>query len=179
MRCRVSHRDERFEGDLPVGFSHDVCCWLKHVNQMMRRISALALLTAYLLAGCASSSSRLVAPARPAIDAAGVQIYRTPPGRYQEIAILDATSGATFIHGSPQGEALALQRLKEEAAKVGANGVLVTLVGDRSRGVLGVGVGGGGISSGRRNFVAGEGSVSGGVPIVQNSAQGIAIYVFD
>ena len=92
---------------------------------------------------------------------------------------MDATSGAKFVRGSQQGEAEALQRLKEEAAKVGANGVLLTLVGDRSRGVLGVGVGGGGISSGHRNFVAGEGSVSGGVPIVQNAAEGIAIYVFD
>ena len=132
-----------------------------------------------LLAGCAGSSIRLLAPARPAIDPAAVRIYRTPPQHYQEIAALDATSGAKFFRGSQQGEAEALQRLKEEAAKVGANGVLLTLVGDRSRGVLGVGVGGGGISSGHRNFVAGEGSVSGGVPIVQNSAQGIAIYVFD
>jgi hypothetical protein len=132
-----------------------------------------------LLAGCAGSSARLLAPARPAIDPAAVRIYRTPPQHYQEIAALDATSGAKFLRGTQQGEAEALQRLKEEAAKVGANGVLLTLVGDRSRGVLGVGVGGGGISSGHRNFVAGEGSVSGGVPIVQNSAQGIAIYVFD
>ncbi len=132
-----------------------------------------------LLAGCAGSSTRLLAPARPAIDPAAVRIYRTPPQHYQEIAALDATSGAKFVRGSQQGEAEALQRLKEEAAKVGANGVLLTLVGDRSRGVLGVGVGGGGISSGHRTFVAGEGSVSGGVPIVQNSAQGIAIYVFD
>jgi len=132
-----------------------------------------------LLAGCAGSSIRLLAPARPAIDPAAVRIYRTPPQHYQEIAALDATSGAKFFRGSQQGEAEALQRLKEEAAKVGANGVLLTLVGDRSRGVLGVGVGGGGISSGHRSFVAGEGSVSGGVPIVQNSAQGIAIYVFD
>jgi len=132
-----------------------------------------------LLEGCASSSTHLLAPARPAVDPAAVRIYRTPPQHYQEIAVLDATSGAKFAHGSPQGEAQVLQRLKEEAAKVGANGVLVTLLGDRSRGVLGVGVGGGGISSGHRRFVAGEGSVSGGVPIVQNSAQGIAIYVFD
>lgn len=139
----------------------------------------LGLLTACLLAGCASSSSRLVAPARPAIDPAEVQIYRAPPRHYQEIAVLDATSGAQFYHGTPQGEMEALQQLKEEAAKVGANGVLLTLVGDRSRGVLGVGVAGGGVSSGHRNFVAGGGSVGGGAPIVQNGAQGIAIYIFD
>ena len=136
-------------------------------------------MAACLLAGCAGSSSRLVAPARPAISPEAVRIYQTPPRRYQEIAVLDATSDARFFHGSPQGEADALQRLKEEAAKVGANGVLLTLVGDRSSGALGVGVGGGGISSGSRNFVAGGGSVSGGAPIVQNSAQGIAIYVAD
>ena len=84
-----------------------------------------------LLAGCAGSSARLLAPARPAIDPAAVRIYRTPPQHYQEIAVLDATSGAKFFRGSPQGEAEALQRLKEEAAKVGANGVLAD-VGRRS-----------------------------------------------
>ena len=169
----------RFDGDLPLSFLQDGRCWLKHVNRVMKWNSVLGLLTACLLAGCASSSSRLVAPARPAIDPAGVRIYRTPPRHYEEIAVLDATSGAKFFHGSPEGEAEALQRLKEEAAKIGANGVLLTLVGDRSSGVLGVGVAGGGTSSGRGNFVAGGGSVSGGAPIVQNAAQGIAIYVFD
>ena len=146
---------------------------------MMRRISVLGWLAAGLLAGCAGSSSRLVAPARPAISPEAVRVYQTPPRRYQEMAIIDATSGPRFFHGSPQGEADAIQRLKEEAAKVGANGVLLTLVGDRSSGALGVGVDGGGISSGSRSFVAGGGSVSGGAPIVQNSAQGIAIYVAD
>jgi uncharacterized membrane protein YgcG len=163
----------------PLSFLRDVRCWLKHVNQVMKRNSVFGLLAAGLLAACASSSSRLVAPARPAIDPAEVRIYRTPPRHYQEIAVLDATSGAKFYHGTPQGEAEALQRLKEEAAKVGANGVLVTLLGDRSSGTLGVGVAGGGVSSGRGNFVAGGGSVSGGAPIVQNAAQGIAIYVSD
>lgn len=152
---------------------------LKRVTQAMRFVSALSLLAAALLGGCAGSSSRLVAPARPAINPAEVRIYQSPPRRYEEIAVLDATSGAKFFHGSPQGEADALQRLKEEAAKVGANGVMVTLAGDRSSGALGVGVGGGGISGGRGSFVAGGGSVSGGAPIVQNAAQGIAIYVAD
>lgn len=152
---------------------------LAHVRHVMKWIPASELLIACFLAGCASSSSRLVAPARPGIDPVEVQIYRTPPRHYEEIALLDATSGARFFHGTPQGEAEALHRLREEAAKVGANGVLLTLVGDRSRGALGVGVGGGGISTGHRNFVAGGGSVSGGAPIVQNAAQGIAIYVFD
>jgi hypothetical protein len=137
-----------------------------------------SLLVAGLLAGCASSSSRLIAPARPAINPAEVQIYHAPPRHYQEIAVLDATSWARLFHGTAQGEAEAIQRLKEEAAKVGANGVLLTLVGDRSSGALGVGVGDGDASFYGHNGTAVSGSASGAAPIVQNGAAGIAIYVF-
>lgn len=139
----------------------------------------IGLLAACLLVGCAGSSSRLLALARPAISPAEVRIYRVPPRHYEEIAVLDATSGVRLFHGSAEGEADALQRLKEEAARVGANGVLLTLVGDRPSGAIGLGVGGGGISAGRRSVVAGEGSAGGAAPIVRNAAQGIAIYVSD
>ena len=150
---------------------------LKANHQAMRFLRSFSVLAVGLLAGCASSSSRLIAPARPAINPAEVRIYRTPPRNYQEIAVLDATSAARLFHGTPQGENEALQRLKEEAARVGANGVLLTLVGDRSRGAIGVGVGGGSASYQRRNGAVVSGAASGAAPIVQNSAQGIAIYV--
>ena len=145
----------------------------------MKWISTFALLAVCFLAGCASSSTQLVGNARPALNPADVRVYRTAPPRYQEIAVLDATSGARLFHGSAEGEAEAIQRLKEEAAKVGANGVIITLLGDRSSGAIGVGVGGGGVSASRRRVVAGGGSVSGAAPIVSNAAEGIAIYVPD
>jgi hypothetical protein len=143
----------------------------------MRLLCSFCLLAVGLLTGCASSSSRLLAPAGPAISPAEVRIYHAPPRHYQEIAVLDATSGARLFHGTLQGENEALQRLKEEAAKVGANGVLLTLVGDRSRGAIGVGVGGGAASYQRQSGTVVSGAASGAAPIVQNSAQGIAIYV--
>ncbi len=143
----------------------------------MKFLPAVVLLVVGLLAGCASSSSQLVGLARPPINPAEVRIYRTAPARYQEIALLDATSAGRLFHGSAAGETEAIRKLQEEAAKVGANGVLITLLGDRPNGAIGVGVGGGGISAGRRSVVAGGGSVSGGAPIVSNAAQGIAIYV--
>src|SRR6187551_3325818 len=149
----------------------------KSINQATRW--GASLLALVLLAGCAGSSARLVAPARPAISPAAVRIYRFPPRHYQEIAVLDATSGARLYHGSAAGEADAIRRLKEEAAKVGANGVLLTQVGDRPSGAIGLGVGGGGISAGRHSAVAGEGSASGSAPLVRNAAEGIAIYVAD
>ncbi|HEX4668016.1 MAG TPA: hypothetical protein VH207_15600 [Chthoniobacterales bacterium] len=141
--------------------------------------SLLIVLVTCLLTGRAGSSARLLAPARPAISPAAVRIYRFPPRHYQEIAVLDATSGARLYHGSAAGEADAIRRLREQAAKVGANGVLLTQVGGRPSGAIGIGVGGGGISAGRHSAVAGEGSASGAAPVVRNAAEGIAIYVTD
>ncbi|MEO6872592.1 MAG: hypothetical protein ABI233_10280, partial [Chthoniobacterales bacterium] len=102
-----------------------------------------------------------------------VQIYRTPPRKFQQIARLDSTSGPRFFHGNQQSDAEAIERLKIEAAKVGANGVLLTLVGDESTGSVGLGVGGGGYS--RSSGFNGE--AAGAAPVVQTSAHGIAIYV--
>ena len=143
----------------------------------MKGVSTVGLMAALLVAGCASSSHRLIAPARPPINPEEVRIYTSPPRHYQEIAVVEATSGGTLFHGSARGEAEALQSLKEEAAKIGANGVLLTLVEDRASGSIGVGVGSGGVSFGRRSVTAVSGGVSGGAPIVHNAAQGLAIYV--
>lgn len=133
-----------------------------------------SLVVVSLLTGCAGSSSHLLAPARPPISPDQVQIYQTAPARYQEIARLDATSGPRFFHGSRQTDAEAIQRLKEEAARVGANGVLLTVVGDEPSGSIGIAVGGGGYTS-RRSAVNGE--AAGAAPLVQTGAHGIAIYV--
>ena len=139
----------------------------------------LSLLLAGLAAGCATSSSRLIAPARPPLNPADVLVYKTPPRSYQEIAVVDATSGTSFFHGSEEGQAAAIEKLKVEAAKVGANGVLLTLVGDRPNGSIGVGIGGGGIYGGRHDVTAVSGGASGGFPLVSNGARGVAIYVYN
>ncbi len=142
----------------------------------MKLSSTCGVLAACLLTGCAGSSSRLLAPARSPINPDEVQIYRTRPAKYQEIATLDASSGVRFFHGSGQTDAEAIHRLKEAAAKVGANGILLTLVSDQPSGSIGIGFGGGGYTS-RRSAVNGE--ASGAAPLVQTAAHGIAIYVSD
>ncbi|MBA3960886.1 MAG: hypothetical protein H0X40_03165 [Chthoniobacterales bacterium] len=139
----------------------------------MRPTFILTLLAVSLLSGCAGSSSHLLGTARAPIDPAQVQIYRTPPAHFERIATLDASSGARFFHGSQATDADAIQRLKEAAAKVGANGVLLTLVGDEPSGSIGLGFGGGGYS--RNTAVNGE--ASGAAPLVRTGAHGLAIYV--
>ena len=126
-----------------------------------------------LLAACASSHTLTGTP-RPAISPDQVRFYYDPPDvPFEEIALLDARSGS-FTYGE-QNKANAVRRnLQEEAAKLGANGVIF-------RGATS-GYGGGGVSVGAGGGRIGGSSYSGvgvGVNISpeQKYAQGVAIYV--
>ena len=131
----------------------------------MRTLIALLLLT---LAGCASTHHVMLGQARPAIDPAQVKVYQVPPKTYEEIARLDAKSGVGF---GTQGQInSAIDKLAREAAKLGANGVILLGV-DQTGSPVSFGVGGG--SFGRH----GVASVGMGIPTAQQRAEGIAIYV--
>lgn len=143
----------------------------------MLRNLAIVLGAALVLAGCASSSYTVVGQVRRPIDPGDVEIYTSPPRHYQEIALLDASSVGSFGRASAASENEAIYRMKEDAAKLGANGVLLTGISDRYGGSLGVGVGGFGVSGGRHHVTAGGGSVAFGGPIVHRGVEGVAIYV--
>ncbi len=144
---------------------------------MMLRNFAIALGAALFLAGCASNSYTIVGQVRRPIDPGDVEIYTSPPRRYEEIALLDASSVGSLGRASAAGEDEAIYRMKEDAARLGANGVLLTGIADQYGGSLGVGVGGFGVSGGRSHVTAGGGSVAFGGPIVHKGVQGVAIYV--
>lgn len=137
----------------------------------MKIPSASLLLAATLaLGGCASTQKVMLGAARPAVAPAQVQVYQTAPRRYEEIARIEASSGAGF---GTQGQTnSAIDRLVQEAAALGANGVLLLGV-DTVGSPVSLGVGGG--SYGRRSGV----SVGAGVPTAQRRAAGIAIHVIE
>jgi hypothetical protein len=143
----------------------------------MLRNLAIVLGAAFLFAGCASSSYTIVGQVRAPIDPGDVEIYTAPPRHYEEIAFLDASSVGSFGRASVESENEAIYRMKEDAAKLGANGVLLTGISDRYGGSLGVGIGGFGVGGGRRHITAGGGSVAFGGPIVHRGVEGVAIYV--
>lgn len=91
------------------------------------------LLVVVLLAGCASSKI-LTGTQRPPISPALVKIYSQPPANFEEIAIIDASSKSSFAIGDQGKMDVVIQRLKEEAASVGANGVLLTGTGAETTG---------------------------------------------
>ena len=71
----------------------------------------------------------------------------------------------------------AIVRLREEAAAVGANGLLLEQVYDEPAGGLSIGLGGFGFGGGRHNFYAGGGSANVGGPLINRRVQATGIYV--
>jgi len=108
-----------------------------------------------VLAGCASGSALVVGQARPAIeDFTTVAILTEMPEAAEKIAIVKASSDS----GWTQQDSLdyAVEELKKQAAKVGANAVVLT-GRDTASQVVGVPVYGGGtvVSSSEVEIVEG------------------------
>jgi hypothetical protein len=91
------------------------------------------------LLGCATSRVVIVGRARPAISPDQVQVFLQPPAApYEQIANLSASSRGTLTLTSAAKINKVVERLKSEAAKLGANGILLHGVGDQGSGSVGV-----------------------------------------
>jgi hypothetical protein len=134
---------------------------------------AVAIALGLLLAGCATSSHVLVGTARAPISPDQVTVYLQPPPRYEEIATIDATSRGSLTITSQQNMDKAIARLKQEAARLGANGILLQGVEDQQSGSIGTGVGN---STFNGNTAIGT-SLGGSFGIYNKAAKGLAIYV--
>lgn len=89
-----------------------------------------ALALTLLVAGCASSYE-LIGKVRPPIPPGQVQLYLEPPKReYQQIAIIKTSSKRSFSFSSQGKAEVVVKRLKAQAAKLGANGVLLKQITD-------------------------------------------------
>jgi hypothetical protein len=125
------------------------------------------------LCGCVTSHV-IVGRVRPAISPSQVQIYLHPPAaKYEEIAILDTSSKHSFSFTAQGKTDAVIDRLKSEAAKLGANGILLNNVGDQAVGSVGTGVLTG-VGGGHASVGVG---VSSNNTVFQKSGNGIAIYV--
>lgn len=106
----------------------------------MKNIIYLALILT--LSGCALTrgSGIVTGETRPPTEASQVKLYTSPPANYQEIAIVSADSRNDFMTSQALADA-AIERLKKEAAKVGANGVILESAGDKVLGSSGSAIG--------------------------------------
>ncbi len=131
------------------------------------------LLGVVLASACAPSSHILTGTARPAIAPADVKIYTTPPVHFEEIALLDASSKSMFGTGGQKSVDKVIERLKAQAAQLGANGIILGDFAERQTGSIGTGVGSDSYS---RSSAVGVG-VGGSLGIYKKTGKGTAIYV--
>jgi hypothetical protein len=88
-----------------------------------------------LLTGCATGSAIVTGDKRPPTDPAEVKLYLSAPPEYEEIGLVKAKSGA----GGNQQKSrdYAVEELKKQAAKLGANGVLILTTGTQTSTMVG------------------------------------------
>lgn len=121
----------------------------------------LPLLVVLMLVGCASGSTIVTGTPRAPIAPERVRIYLDPPESSEVIGLVSASSDAGWTEQGSVDHAI--QELKKQAAKVGANGVLLVSTGEKTSTVIG-GVG--------TPFVH-------AVPVTAKTVQGRAILVHE
>jgi uncharacterized protein YbjQ (UPF0145 family) len=89
------------------------------------------------------------------------------------VALLESSSKHSFSFTAQGKTDAVIQRMKKDAANLGANGILLEGVGDKATGSVGTGFGS---ATGAGNSVVGVGFNSSGTVFVK-SGKGLAIYV--
>lgn len=112
-----------------------------------------------IITACASGSYILTGQQRDPVQPTDVKLYTSPPSNYEVIAIVNASSDAGWTEQGSQD--YAVEELKNQAAKLGANGVLLMTTGETSSAAIG--------SYGNGMMFA--------IPITAKTVSGKAIYV--
>ena len=140
----------------------------------MRRIKATLVAAILIFTAACTTSHVMIGKARPPISPEQVVIYTRPPELpYEEIARIETSSQGSFSFTAQGKTDAVIRRLKEEAAKLGANGVLLEGIGDQASGSIGTG--GGSTSYSSHSSVGG--GVGIGVGLTRKAGGGLAIYV--
>ena len=129
----------------------------KRIRSMKHRFFVVVL----LLACCATGSSIIVGETREPIDPGQVRLYLEAPEAYDVIGMVTASSGSGWTE---QGSVdYAVEELKRQAARLGANGVLIESFDTQTSTVVG--------GYGTSFYYA--------VPVSAKSVTGKAIYVIE
>ena len=135
----------------------------------MRRYLAGMFIIFTLLSGCSTSSRQIVGEKRTPLDSSEVQIYRAKPLEYEQIAFIQASSKNSLAFSDEAMQKVIIERLKKEAAALGANGIILNQTEEQVTGSIGSGTGVSG-----RNVGIGIGL---NFPITNQITHAVAIYV--
>lgn len=127
-----------------------------------------------LLCSYVSASTFMVGEPRPPTDPDRVKVYMEPPRKFDRIAIIRKGSSGSWAFTDQSQVDEAIAKIKVEAAKVGANGILLQVIETNSGGGIGIGIGGFGFPG---RHIAVGGGTSFYAPILHKTVQAEAIYV--
>jgi hypothetical protein len=127
----------------------------------------------FCMAACASPNQP-ISPARPPTSPDQVHLYLEPPAQsYDQIAVLNASSKRSFSFSAQAKADVVIRRLKEQAAKLGANAIVLQGISDESNGSIGTSVG--------TEYEGGRGTIDLGFGVsslmLQRYGRAIAIYL--
>jgi hypothetical protein len=126
-----------------------------------------------VLAGCATSSQILTGTPRAAIAADEVRVYTQAPPSFEEIAVFNASRRSVSSAGGERAIQKMIESMKNQAALLGANGLLLEDFSDAQDFSLGT-------SLGSESYTH-NGSISvgagGSLGLVKKTAQAWAIFV--
>jgi len=100
-----------------------------------RNFLVLLVFATLALAACASGSAIVTGTKRPPIAVELVKLYLEPPSEFEAVGLVSASSDAGMSEQASVDYATA--ELKKQAAKLGANGVLLISIGDMTSTVAG------------------------------------------
>ncbi|WP_189356698.1 hypothetical protein, partial [Arenibacter certesii] len=95
------------------------------IIRVFSTINVILLFT--FLLGCVTGSTIITGTARQPINPIEVKIYLDPPVKFENIGIIEVSSDVVLSRQSAQDKAIT--ELKSRAAKLGANGILLTNTG--------------------------------------------------
>ena len=106
---------------------------LKNINILRKSGFKILLLSIFILKACYPVSHVLIGETRSPVDFNNVKVYYDYPDVFEKIAIIEASSDLAFKDISvefthQQKTNKALDRLKKEAAALGANGILLQTI---------------------------------------------------
>lgn len=114
----------------------------------MKSLALFLIAAAVALSGCATGAALVTGVKRPPIDPSQVRIYSSPPPKYEEVAIISANSYWSWAWHEQAKMDTATRELREKAAKLGANGVIVKNLGNAAISAGGLGTGAGALAFG-------------------------------
>lgn len=148
-----------------------------HISQSAEAVKPWTVFLGALLiaiSGCATPATQVVTgTVRPPISPSEVKMYSHPPPAFEEVAMLDASSHSVFGTGGQKAIDTVIDRLKQKAAQLGANGIILLGFRDSQSGAIGAG---GGSDSYSRGSAVGVG-VGGSLGIYKKTGQAEAIFV--